>query len=113
MRANVRLSEAQQQEALLSYQQTIQTAFQDVSNALVAYQRDREFREQQELLTIALRDALRLSDMRYRGGATSYLEVLDSGTSLFSAELTLVQARNTELQDLVTLYQALGGGWQL
>jgi outer membrane protein, multidrug efflux system len=112
LRANVRLSEAQQQESLNMYQQTIQKAFQDVSNALVAYHKDSEYRVQQELLTEALRDAVRLSNMRYRGGVTSYLEVLDENSSLFSAELNLVQARNQELQDLVSLYLALGGGWQ-
>jgi multidrug efflux system outer membrane protein len=50
--------------------------------------------------------------MRYRGGATSYLEVLDSETRFFSAQLALAQARLRELQSLVQIYRSLGGGWQ-
>jgi multidrug efflux system outer membrane protein len=57
-------------------------------------------------------DAARLSDIRYRGGVASYLEVLTSQTSLFNAELELAQARLNELLALVQLYAALGGGWQ-
>ena len=71
LRANVRLSEAEQQQQLFTYQQTIQTALREVSDALAGYQRNRESREHQELLTAAARDASGLSDMRYRGGAAS------------------------------------------
>jgi multidrug efflux system outer membrane protein len=112
LRNRVRLSEAQRQESELAYQQTIQQAFRDVSDALVAYSRDQEIRQQQELLTRAAQDANRLSNLRYQGGAASYLEVLDSQTRYFSAELTLAQAQLNELQDYVELYRALGGGWQ-
>ena len=94
------------------YQQTIQQAFREVSDALVAYRKNREFREQQELLAISTRDALALSDQRYRGGAASYLEVLDSNTRTFAAELGLAQAQLNELLSLVQLYNALGGGWR-
>ena len=112
LKNNVRLAEAQQQQALLTYQQTIQGAFRDVSNALVAYRKNREFRIEQEHLTAAAQDAARLSELRFKAGATDYLEVLTSETNYFSAELTLVQARFNELQALVQLYQALGGGWE-
>jgi multidrug efflux system outer membrane protein len=112
LQANVRLAEAQRDEAVLFYQQTIQQAFRQVSDALNAYQRDQEFRQQQELLTGAAQDASRLSDVRYRGGAASYLEVLDSNTRSFAAELTLAQARLQEMLDYVDLYRVLGGGWQ-
>jgi outer membrane protein, multidrug efflux system len=112
LRANVRLAEAQQQQMVLSYKQTIQQAFGDVSNALIGYQKYREYREHQELLTHYAEDAANLSDVRYRGGATSYLEVLTSQTNYFSAELTLAQARLNERLSLVQLYNALGGGWQ-
>jgi multidrug efflux system outer membrane protein len=108
----VRLAETQQQEASLTYQQTIQTAFREVSDALIGYRKSREFREQQELLTEAARDASRLSTMRYRGGVASYLEVLTNDTNYFSAELNLTQAQLNELQAMVQLYIALGGGWQ-
>jgi outer membrane protein, multidrug efflux system len=112
IRSGVRLAEAQRQEAVLVYQETIQEAFREVSDALVAYRRDREFRAQQELLTHAAQDSARLSDMRYRGGAASYLEVLTNDTNYFSSELALAQARLNELLGLVQLYHALGGGWQ-
>ena len=112
LRNGVRLAEAQQQEALLTYQQTIQGAFRDVSDALVAYRKDQEFRAQQELLAHSAQDAAQLSGRRYSSGTTSYLEVLTNETNYFSAELGLAQARLNELLSLVQIYQALGGGWQ-
>jgi outer membrane protein, multidrug efflux system len=112
IRSNVRLTEAQQQEAVLVYQQSIQQAFREVSDSLIAYRKNQEFRTQQELLTNSAQDATRLSDMRYRGGVTSYLEVLDSDTRYFDAQLSLAQARLNERLALVQLYNALGGGWQ-
>lgn len=113
LRSNVRLSEAQQQEAVLLYQQTIQQAFREVSDSLIAYRKNQEFRQQQELLTIAAQDATRLAGVRYQGGVTSYLEVLDSDTRYFDAQLSLAQAQLNERLALVQLYNALGGGWQL
>jgi multidrug efflux system outer membrane protein len=112
LRSNVRLAEAQQQEALVVYQQTIQGAFRDVSDALIAYRKTQEFREQQQLLVDSAQDAARLSHLRYSGGAASYLEVLTNETNYFSAELGLVQAQLNELLALVQLYKGLGGGWQ-
>jgi outer membrane protein, multidrug efflux system len=112
LRSNVRLSEAQQQELVLTYEQTIQGAFRQVSDALIAYRKYREFREHQEKLAAAAEDAARLSDMRYRGGASSYLEVLTSQTNFFAAQLSLSRARLNERLTLVQLYAALGGGWE-
>lgn len=112
IRSNVRLTEAQQTEAVLIYQQTIQQAFREVSDSLVAYRKNQEFREQQELLSGAAQDATRLANSRYRGGVTSYLEVLDSDTRYFNAQLGLAQAQLNERLALVQLYNALGGGWQ-
>jgi multidrug efflux system outer membrane protein len=112
LRNNVRLTEAQKKEAVLVYQQTIQQAFREVSDSLVAYRKNQEFRAQQELLTNSAQGAAHLSDVRYQGGATSYLEVLTNQTNYFSAELNLAQARLNELLALVGLYKALGGGWQ-
>jgi outer membrane protein, multidrug efflux system len=112
LRSNVRLAEAQQQESLLFYQQTIQGAFRDVSDALIAYRKTQEFREQQKLLVDSAQDATRLSHLRYTGGATSYLEVLTNDTNYFTAELGLVQAQLNELLSLVQVYKGLGGGWQ-
>lgn len=113
IRAGVKFAKAQQQEALNLYRKTIQEAFREVSDALVAYRKDHEFTTQQDLLTQAAKDAARLSDLRYKGGSASYLEVLDSNTRYYSAELQLAQAQLNELQALVDLYQALGGGWQI
>ena len=112
LRSNVRLAEAQQQEAVLFYQETIQGAFRDVSDALIAYRKTQEFNEQQRLLVNSAQDATRLSHMRYSGGVASYLEVLTNETNYFSAELNLVQAQLNELLALVQLYESLGGGWE-
>lgn len=112
IRSNVKFTEARQQEAALVYQQTIQQAFRGVSDALVEYRKDREFREQQEQLAFSAQDAARLSETRYRGGATSYLEVLTNETNYFNAELGLAQAQLNELLGLVRIYRNLGGGWQ-
>jgi len=112
IRNRVKLAEAQTQEATLFYQRTVQQAFRDVSDALIAYRKSQEFRIQQEQLTRAADDAKNLSNMRYKGGATSYLEVLDSDTRYFSAQLNLAQAQFRELQSLVQIYRSLGGGWQ-
>jgi len=112
LKSNVRLAEAQKEQLLLTYQQTIQGAFRDVSNALVAYRKDREFRVQQQHLVESAQDAARLSETRFKAGTTDYLEVLTNETNSFSAELALAQAQGNELNALVQLYQALGGGWE-
>jgi len=112
LRSGVRLAEAQKEELVLVYQQSIQQAFREISDALVGYRKDQEFREQQDLLTRSAQDATALSQSRYQGGVTSYLEVLDSDTRFFSAQLTLAQAQLNERLSLVQLYGALGGGWQ-
>src|SRR5882762_98408 len=112
LRGNLHFAESQQQQALLAYKQSIQRAFGDVSDALIAYQKFHEVRVRQEQLVADLEESVRLSIMRYQGGTTTYLEVLDGQRSLFAAELTLAQARGNEYQSLVQLYRALGGGWQ-
>jgi outer membrane protein, multidrug efflux system len=112
LKNGVRLAEAQKQELLLTYQKAIQGAFRDVSDALIAYRKDREFRIQEEQLTASAQDAAQLSETRFRAGVTDYLEVLTNETNYFSDQLTLAQAQLNELQALVQLYQALGGGWE-
>ncbi len=112
IRSGVKLAEARQQEALLTYQQTIQQAFRGVSDALVEYHKDQEFRQYQQQLAFSAQDAARLSEMRYKGGAASYLEVLTNETNYFAAELGLAQAQLNELVALVRIYRNLGGGWQ-
>jgi multidrug efflux system outer membrane protein len=112
-RSQVAVAEARSVEASISYQQTIRQAFREVSDALVGYGKLRELGEQQTLLVGAAQDARRLASIRYEGGVTSYLEVLDADSRLFAAELGLAQAELSELSALVAMYQALGGGWQM
>jgi len=112
LRSQLRLARAQWQESMLSYQQTVQNSLGQVSNALVAYDKDRQFREQQELLAQAAERSDRLSLVLYRNGGAGYLQVLTSETNYLSAELNLVDAQLNERLALVQLYQALGGGWQ-
>jgi multidrug efflux system outer membrane protein len=112
LRSGLRLARAQHQEAALSYQQTVQNALEQVSNALIATQKNREFRQQQDMLTAAAQRTDQLSEVLYKNGGASYLQVLTSETNYFSAELNLVQAQLNERLALVQLYQALGGGWQ-
>jgi multidrug efflux system outer membrane protein len=112
LRGNLRLAESQQKQALVAYRQSIQQAFGDVSDALIGYEKYYQVRVRQEDTVADLRESVRLSTLRYTGGTTTYLEVLDGQRSLFDAELTLAQARGNEYESLVQLYKVLGGGWQ-
>ena len=112
IKSNVRLAEAQEEIALVQYERSIQTAFRDVSNALVEHRKVREIRAQQELLVTTLQDRSRLAYLRYRGGVDTLLNALDADRDLFSAELSLAQTRRDQLLAVVLLYRALGGGWQ-
>jgi NodT family efflux transporter outer membrane factor (OMF) lipoprotein len=112
LRNNLRLTEAQQREAVANYRKTIQVAFQEVASSLADYQKNREQRSQEELLVKALRETDQLSTLRYKGGIDSYLQVLDAERNEFSGELTLAQLRKNELLSIVQLYRALGGGWR-
>jgi multidrug efflux system outer membrane protein len=112
LKSNVRLAEAERQSTLIQYEKVIQTAFTEVSNALIAHQRLRESRVQQEALVTALQDRTRLAYVRYTGGVDTQLNALDADRDLFQAELALSQIRLNELVSVVQLYKALGGGWQ-
>src|SRR5580693_5724872 len=112
LKSNVKLAEAEHDSALIQYEKTIQTAFTEVSNALIAHQRTHESRVEQETLVTALQDRTRLAYLRYRGGVDTQLNALDSDRDLFQAELALAQIRLNELLSVVQLYKALGGGWQ-
>lgn len=111
VRNQVRFTEAQQRELLINYQRTIYTALREISDSLVGADRTRAQREQQENLVKTLAESVRLSELRYRGGLDSYLQVLDAQRNLFSAEIGLAQLRLQERLTVVQLYRALGGGW--
>ena len=111
LNANLKLAEAQRDEALFHYQQAIQQAFRDVSDSLIACQKLRDYREHEEKLLVAARDAASLARLRYQGGAASYLEVLTNETNAYAAEIGLATAILSERLALVQLYNALGGGW--
>ncbi len=112
LKSNVRFEQAQQELSIAQYGQTIQTAFREVSDALVERRKVKEIRARQELLVTTLRDRSRLAYVRYEGGVDTLLNALDADRELFDAELNLTQTRRNELLALVQLYKALGGGWQ-
>jgi multidrug efflux system outer membrane protein len=112
LRSGVRLTEAQQREALAAYEKSIYGALREVSDALVVHDRTRAQRIEEEKLVATLTESVRLSTLRYQGGLDSYLQVLDSERNLFGGQLTLAQLRLQELQSVVQLYRVLGGGWQ-
>ena len=112
LKSNVKFARAQQELALVQYQQAIQTAFREVSDSLVQYRKVREIRTQQELLVSTLKDRSRLAYLRYQGGVDTLLNALDADRDLFDSELNLAQTKRNELLALVQLYKALGGGWQ-
>jgi multidrug efflux system outer membrane protein len=111
VQAGVDSAEARVQESLARYEQTVQEAIREVSDGLVGYRKRQAARAEQETLVQVLRNATDLSNVRYDGGVTSYLEVLDNQRQLFEAELDLARARRNELLAVVGLYRALGGGW--
>lgn len=108
----IELADARKREALYSYQRTVQAAFQDVADALVAYQKFGEQEREQATQVKALRSASEIALARYRIGYASYFDVIQADRDLFTAELSLAQAYASNLSALVHLYSALGGGWQ-
>ena len=112
LKSNLKFAKADQEFAVVQYQQTIQNAFREVSDALIQYRKIREVRTQQELLVATLQDRSRLAHLRYEGGVDTLLNALDSDRELFNAEVDLTAAKRDELLSLVQLYKALGGGWQ-
>jgi outer membrane protein, multidrug efflux system len=107
----VKQAEAQQQQALFEYQKAIQAAFQEVADALVSLQKTRDQLVVQGREVDALRTYSHLARLRYEGGYTSYIEVLDAERSLFNAQLSYAQTQGVVFTSTVSLYQAMGGGW--
>jgi multidrug efflux system outer membrane protein len=108
----VRLTEGQQRELLVAYERSIYNGLREVSDGLIGFTRTKAQRIEQEQLVTALEETVRLSNLRYRGGIDSYLQVLDAQRNLFAGELGLAQLRLAERLSVVQLYRALGGGWQ-
>lgn len=106
-----RAVEAQTKQILAQYEQTILTAFKEVEDALIAVRTAREQRDAQAEQVEALRSALRLANLRYKGGLANYLDVLIAQRNLFEAELALTGTHRLYLVSIVQLYKALGGGW--
>ncbi len=112
IKSNVRLAEASRKSALAQYEKAIQTAFTEVSDALVAHQKVSESDAQQERLLAAVEERTRLAYVRYRGGVDTLLNALDADRDQFQAQLTLARIKLSELLSVVQLYKALGGGWE-
>jgi len=109
----IKAAEAQQQQALFRYQQTIQTAFREVEDALIDQRRSREELEIQDRQIESLRSYARFAHLRFDNGYTSYIEVLDAERSLFNAELSRAQTKGVLFQALVNLYKSMGSGWTI
>jgi outer membrane protein, multidrug efflux system len=112
LKGNLHLAQSQDQQALIGYREAIQRALGEVSDALIGYEKLHQVRTRQQDSVADLQETVRISTLRYKGGTTTYLEVLDGQRSLYGAELTLAAARGDEYRSLVQLYKALGGGWQ-
>jgi outer membrane protein, multidrug efflux system len=113
LRDQYRVAVAQWEEARIQYEQSVTNAFNEVSTALIAYQKLAEVETQRARAVAAYREAVRLSNERYGAGLSAYLEVLQAEQQLYPAENLLAQARYNRLATLVNLYRALGGGWKL
>jgi multidrug efflux system outer membrane protein len=111
IRGQVQQAEAQQQQALFQYEKLIQVAFQEVADALISFQKSREQLVVQGRQVEALQTYSRLARLRYEGGYTSYIEVLDAERSLFNAQLSYTQTQGAVFTSIVNLYKAMGGGW--
>jgi len=110
-RANVEVSQAQQEQALIAYEQTIQQAFREVEDALIFHQKTREIRSAEEHLVDVSREALQLAQLEYLNGKATYLDVLVAQRELFNAEIALAQTQRDQLVAVVQVYKAIGGGW--
>jgi len=113
LEAQHRVAVAQWEEAKVQYERSVNNAFSEVATALVAYQKLAGVESEQARAVAVNRDAVRLSNQRYLGGRSDYLEVLQAQQAQFAAENALAQTHFNRLASLVQLYKALGGGWQL
>jgi len=113
IRSNVQVQEFRQDQALNQYQNTILTALQDVENSLVAFQREQERQKKLAIAVVNSQRAVDLSNELYSAGLADFLTVLDAQRSLFSVEDELVQSERSVTVNLIAVYKALGGGWEI
>jgi multidrug efflux system outer membrane protein len=109
--ANYDAARARAEQAVLVYRRTVLIALREISDALVAYDRDRAEADGNRARVAVAAEYLRLADLRFRSGVISYLEVLDAQRQLLAAQLDLNASELNERLDAVQLYRALGGGW--
>lgn len=112
IRANIRVQEARQEQALRQYQKTVLVAVEEVENALSAHVRDQRRKADLQASVAASRRALDLAMERYTGGLENFLSVLDAQRSLYAAQDLLIQSESSTAVDLIAVYKALGGGWE-
>jgi len=112
IRANIKVQNARQQQALAAYEQTVLTAFEDVENGLVSYAKEQVRRRSLEDAAMSSEKSLQLANRLYANGLTDFLHVLDSERSLYQNQDQLVQSERTVSANLISLYKALGGGWE-
>ncbi len=112
LRANVKKAQAQKEQMLITYQKTILSSLQEVSDALLQVQKLKEIVSSQIITENAAQTAFDLSNQLYNAGYASYLDVINTQEKLFQAQISLSQAQSDELTSIVTLYSALGGGWK-
>ncbi|MGD0282956.1 MAG: efflux transporter outer membrane subunit [Dissulfurispiraceae bacterium] len=110
--SNVRLQEALRDQAFITYQKTVLAAFQDVENALIAFNKEQEHRKSLNDAVVANQKAVDLSLQLYTEGQVAFLNVLEAQLSLYTSQNALVQSEDNIATDLVALYKALGGGWE-
>ncbi|HEX4023516.1 MAG TPA: TolC family protein [Steroidobacteraceae bacterium] len=112
LRANVRVQQAREAQALKNYRQTVLVALEDTENALIAYAKEQSRRQSLGQSERANQAALELSTQLYRSGLVGFRNVLDSERTLYEAQEALVESTQSVSLDLVQLYKALGGGWE-
>jgi len=112
IRANIKVQNARQEQALAAYEKTALTAFEDVENSLVAYANEQLRRQSLENAAASSRQSLDLANKLYASGLTDFVNVLEAERSLYQAQSALVQSDRTVSTDVVALYKSLGGGWE-
>jgi multidrug efflux system outer membrane protein len=113
LRKNVAIAKAQFQQALILYEQSVNNSFGEVSTQLSAWQKLAESEREVQREVFAYQESVRLANVRYLSGLSSYIEVLDAMNLLFPAENNLAQVRLQRLVALAEFYKALGGGWEV